>query len=215
MTKCSQVAPSSSHYIAAMDIPARERPRKQSFIFGRGNSRAEPYSFLQTVGTDCYKFSANVLLQRRKLGGMMAGSDEGTGTTRKRGRGARRSSRTPAARTTEATLTCPECSRTFTRAAALGAHRRRAHGVAGSSRRRTSTSLRRARAAGPASSATRRAARSGTNGATARSQGFSSGPVDRDALLQALFPSGVPARAEALSAVGAWLEEAERLAGMT
>ena len=29
-------------------------------------------------------------------------------------------------------LTCPECGKTFTRAAALGAHRKMTHGVAGS-----------------------------------------------------------------------------------
>ena len=31
-------------------------------------------------------------------------------------------------------LTCPECGKTFTRAAALGAHRKMTHGVAGTSK---------------------------------------------------------------------------------
>ena len=100
---------------------------------------------------------------------------------------------------------CPECGRTFARAAALGAHRR-SHGVAGrkSSAKRTGGRRR--------SPSTRRAAsaRGSTRAAgTPRAAG-----VDRDALLRGLFPNGVPARAEALSAVGAWLDEAERLAGL-
>jgi hypothetical protein len=35
--------------------------------------------------------------------------------------------------------------------------------------------------------------------------------VDRDALLNALFPSGIPARENVIREVGAWLDEAERL----
>jgi C2H2-type zinc finger protein len=78
---------------------------------------------------------------------------------------------------------CAECGRTFERAPALGAHRRRAHGIAGTARRRTvDTSRPRFK------------------------------DVDRDALLGALFPQGVPARAELLVAVSAWLDEADRLA---
>jgi hypothetical protein len=38
--------------------------------------------------------------------------------------------------------------------------------------------------------------------------------VDRDALLRALFPSGIPARDDVVRAVGAWLDEGERLARM-
>ena len=34
-------------------------------------------------------------------------------------------------------LTCPECGKTFTRAAALGAHRKMTHGVAGTSKNAT------------------------------------------------------------------------------
>ena len=34
-------------------------------------------------------------------------------------------------------FTCPECGRTFTRAQALGAHRRQAHGVVGTSKTAT------------------------------------------------------------------------------
>ena len=83
------------------------------------------------------------------------------------------------------TFTCPECGKSFTRAASLGAHRNRAHGISGAS------SSRRARPATP-----RRTA----------------GTVDRDALLASLFPNGIPARERLIREVNAWLDEAERLA---
>jgi len=35
---------------------------------------------------------------------------------------------------------------------------------------------------------------------------------DRDQLLSALFPNGIPAKSETLRAVNAWLDEGERLA---
>jgi hypothetical protein len=40
----------------------------------------------------------------------------------------------------------------------------------------------------------------------------SSGTVNRDSLLQALFPSGIPARESVIRDVNSWLDEAERLA---
>ncbi len=100
-------------------------------------------------------------------------------------------------------FTCPECGRSFGRAAALGAHRR-SHGVVGKksgSQRATGRRRRSSRA----SSAAR------TSGRRSRSTQRTSG-VNRDALLRALFPNGVPAREQTLSAVSAWLDEAERLA---
>ena len=39
----------------------------------------------------------------------------------------------PAPIGSSAALTCPECGRSFTRPAALGAHRKMTHGVAGTS----------------------------------------------------------------------------------
>ena len=78
---------------------------------------------------------------------------------------------------------CPECGRTFGRAAALGAHRKRSHGVAGSSR--------------PG----RGAASSRRNGA-----------LDHNQLLRTLFPNGLPADVEVIGAVNRWLAEADRLA---
>ena len=47
-----------------------------------------------------------------------------------------------AAASVAATLSCPECGKSFTRAAALGAHRKMTHGVAGSSANATSNRAR-------------------------------------------------------------------------
>jgi Zinc finger, C2H2 type len=110
---------------------------------------------------------------------------------------------------------CPECGRSFTRAAALGAHRRRAHGVVGSSAQaraksaRRSSSATRQRTAGRASTARAAADGSRVAGGVRRD---GSARVDRDALLQAIFPGGVPAREAVIRAANAWLDEAERLA---
>jgi|GraSoiStandDraft_24_1057298.scaffolds.fasta_scaffold42230_2 hypothetical protein len=110
---------------------------------------------------------------------------------------------------------CPECGRTFIRAAALGAHRRRVHDVVGSSNR----SRARARAEGSRSrngSAGRRrtrTSRGGRSGASETRPAEAAG-LDRDALLQALFPAGIPAKESVLQSVNRWLEEAERLARM-
>src|SRR5205085_12153658 len=97
-------------------------------------------------------------------------------------------------------LACPECGRMFGRPAALGAHRSRTHGVAGTTR--NAASGRRQDTAG----------RVASDGRTRRGVDAGGGPVDRDALLQTLFPNGLPARASTLAAVAAWLDEAERLA---
>lgn len=110
--------------------------------------------------------------------------------------------------TADVQLVCPDCGKTFARAASLGAHRRQAHGVAGSSanaRQRRSPSGRRATRRGGARAAT--AARS--NGAEASRP---RGGVDRDALLSALFPKGIPPREDVVRSVNSWLDEAERLA---
>jgi hypothetical protein len=100
---------------------------------------------------------------------------------------------------------CPECGRTFGRAQALGAHRRQAHGVAGTSRRAQAraAAVRRPGAGG------RRLRTSSTANDSSRGDA-----VDRDRLLQALFPNGIPARAEVIRAVEAWLAEAERVVKM-
>lgn len=106
-------------------------------------------------------------------------------------------------------LKCPECGKTFERPAALGAHRRRAHGVAGASSR--TTGQRRARR-----SQQRRTAMStdGRRRSTARRRGGDQQAVDRDALLQQLFPGGIPARESVIERVNSWLDEAEKLAAL-
>jgi hypothetical protein len=128
---------------------------------------------------------------------------------------------------------CVECGRTFTRAASLGAHRRQAHGVPGASaqssqrangsRRASSTSAgaktvrTRARTAtsdgkrtsGTTARAGRRASSSARANGSTRRRG-----VDRDALLQALFPDGIPARENVIRSLNNWLDEADRLARM-
>jgi len=105
---------------------------------------------------------------------------------------------------------CPECGRTFGRAAALGAHRRRAHGVVGATAR--------TRSASGSSRRSRRttASRARATTATASRDGRrrSSGGANRDALLAALFPNGIPPREDVIRAVNQWLDEGERLAGM-
>lgn len=99
-------------------------------------------------------------------------------------------------------LACPECGKTFTRPAALGAHRRRAHGVAGSSSR---------------TRARRPAARTPTTATAARMRRSSNGArrgIDRDALLATLFPKELPAREAVIRAANDWLDQAEQLAEM-
>lgn len=120
----------------------------------------------------------------------------------------------------DGTLTCPECGRDFARPASLGAHRNRAHGVVGASRRRAGrrSSSRNGGTTGraPATQATRQQStrtrnRASSSAGGARSDGARS-RIDRDALLQTLFPNGVPAREEVIRRANAWLDEAEQLA---
>ncbi len=102
-------------------------------------------------------------------------------------------------------LTCPECGKTFTRPASLGAHRQRVHGVAGSSQNAQSRR-----------GATRKAAGTRTRGqakaAAATGTSAGGGAVDHDALLRALFPDGIPPRQETIAAVNDWLAQADSLA---
>jgi hypothetical protein len=134
--------------------------------------------------------------------------------TRTRGR-ARKPSTTAAGTATSgaggAALTCPECGRTFSRPAALGAHRSRVHGVAGSSqnarsrRNRTTAPAQQRRARQTATPAPSRS----SNGATRRS---ARDGVDHNALLRTLFPDGIPPKHETIAAVNDWLAQADTLA---
>ena len=105
--------------------------------------------------------------------------------------------KTTAAAGSNMTFACPECGKTFSRAASLGAHRNRAHGVTGASGRRAETR--------------RRASPTTTSRRTASTR-TRQDSIDRDALLQALFPSGIPAKESVIRDVNAWLDQAERLA---
>jgi uncharacterized C2H2 Zn-finger protein len=102
-----------------------------------------------------------------------------------------------------ATLKCPECGRTFTRAASLGAHRHQAHGVAG-------------RSANAANASRRPKTTDAGNGSSGRSSAANGGAqnrssINRDELLASVFPAGIPAKEMVIRAVNSWLDEAERL----
>lgn len=121
----------------------------------------------------------------------------------------RRQQRTSTGESPE-TFECPECGRRFDRAASLGAHRQRAHGVAGKSKRgRQQTQQRTTRRAGRARGGRRR-------GATpaGASDGQPRASVDRNALLEQLFPAGIPPRDDVVRRVNVWLDEAEELAAL-
>jgi uncharacterized C2H2 Zn-finger protein len=117
----------------------------------------------------------------------------------------------------DSALSCPECGKTFARPASLGAHRNRAHGIAGGSKRAQRTRTR-ATAQGSATRrsssnppATRRQTTRATSNGNSSGRGQTSA-VNRDALLQALFPNGVPAREAVIRRANAWLDEADQLA---
>lgn len=98
---------------------------------------------------------------------------------------------------------CPECGRTFARPAALGAHRRRVHNIAGARSARTARST----------TGRRRATRTvAVRTASAAPVATATTGVDRDALLAAVFPNGVPPKESVIREVSAWLDEAEKLA---
>jgi predicted RNA-binding Zn-ribbon protein involved in translation (DUF1610 family) len=140
----------------------------------------------------------------------------------------RASSKRTAAQTAaraSAEFVCPECGRTFTRAAALGAHRSRAHGVAGRSTRAANRRASSARAASakrgsatrtPSAAAAqpRSAAKTRTGAATRVRTLRRRNGIDRDALLKTLFPDGMPPREEVIRAASGWLDDAERLSRM-
>jgi hypothetical protein len=122
-------------------------------------------------------------------------------------------------------FTCPECGRTFSRAAALGAHRRQAHGIAGAKSQSGGKTSRSARTSSGTRATTQRRRRTakttsarapagGRSAAAPRARARADGTVDRDALLKALFPNGIPAKESVIRALNGWLDEAERLTHM-
>lgn len=109
-----------------------------------------------------------------------------------------------------AEFVCPECGRRFARAAALGAHRRSAHGVVGARTRARATA--RGEARGSRARRTRPAASEGGVSTQRSRRSGQDGALDRDALLKAVFPNGIPPSEEVVRSLNAWLDEAERLA---
>ena len=150
----------------------------------------------------------------------MATTKTGRGRSTQRRRNAKTSGDSAAGKTS-GQFRCPDCGRTFDRPQSLGAHRRQAHGVAGNSKRSQSRAAAASRGAAQprrsaqsTPSATTRGRRSGEADNGSRSGGGSAlaATVNRDALLRALFPHGIPAREDVLRDVNGWLDEAERLA---
>jgi predicted RNA-binding Zn-ribbon protein involved in translation (DUF1610 family) len=121
---------------------------------------------------------------------------------------------TPTA-TSAAEFTCPECGKTFNRAASLGAHRNRAHGITGASKRRTKASTAITPSAESSGTHRRRTnrRRNSTQPTTAATRTRQRGTsINRNQLLQALFPNGVPPREDVIRRISNWLDEAEHLA---
>lgn len=109
----------------------------------------------------------------------------------------------------QGTFVCPECGKSFSRAQALGAHRSRTHGVAGTSQAALAARRRSGAKTGTARAGQRR--RLTARGSRQQSPERDGGRVDRDQLLATLFPNGVPARVSVIEALARWLEEADRL----
>ncbi len=165
----------------------------------------------RAVGTRARKTSAAKTASNRRSAPSASHKAAGA-ATRKRSAGkttatrkpvTRRSAGAPSSRSS-GTLVCPECGKTFTRAASLGAHRNRAHGIVGAAAKARS-------AAGAAGRKTRV-----SNGGS-RAGGRSAAPsgIDRDALLAALFPEGIPAKESVIRQLDSWLSEGERLANLS
>jgi predicted RNA-binding Zn-ribbon protein involved in translation (DUF1610 family) len=110
---------------------------------------------------------------------------------------------------------CPQCGRTFTRAAALGSHRRHAHNILGAASQTPAQTTKPPIKTAPTPKPTRRRRTPTTTKATAtparRSSSPSNGSINRDALLHTLFPNGIPAKENVIRSVNNWLDEAERL----
>ena len=111
-------------------------------------------------------------------------------------------------------LECPECGKRFGRPASLGAHRQRAHGVAGASKRNGGS---RSRTPTTPASGRRQSSEGGRrrrSAAAASARPKADNGVDRDALLRQLFPNGIPPREQIVKRASSWLDEAEKLAAL-
>ena len=104
---------------------------------------------------------------------------------------------------------CPECGRTFTRAASLGAHRRQTHRIPGATK---ATQAAKSSTATPSAKTVRRRRARARSTTVPASSTVSIGATNRDALLGTLFPNGIPANESVIRSLNAWLDEADRLA---
>src|SRR5207253_2778692 len=100
----------------------------------------------------------------------------------------------------------------FTRAAALGAHRSRAHGVAGASAQSKKRAATRKRPTRGAAATARTTGVARTRSARTAPPARSNDGVNRDALIRALFPAGIPPKEDVIRSLNEWLDEADRLA---
>lgn len=92
---------------------------------------------------------------------------------------------------------CPECGAEFGRPQGLGIHRRSVHGIEGSASATVAARNKRLREDGAAA------------GGQSRRSSSPKEPVGLHAVLQHLFPDGIPAKK--IPAVLAWIEETRRL----
>ena len=111
-------------------------------------------------------------------------------------------------------LECPECGKRFGRPASLGAHRQRAHGVAGASKRNGGSGSQPPTTPASGRGQSSEGGRRGRSTAAASRRPKSTNGVDRDALLRQLFPNGIPPREQIVKRVSSWLDEAEKLAAL-
>lgn len=124
-----------------------------------------------------------------------------------------RSARARTSASASSEFVCPECGRSFSRAAALGAHRSRVHGVPGRSAQTKQNRASTGRTSTAKTAATTRRGASQTRArGTRQTSTASRDGINRDQLLHLLFPAGMPAREDVIRAVSGWLEDAERLA---
>ena len=174
---------------------SRRRRSKQMHPFRVGT--AVPISLLGTATRIAREGAEMPRARKAATSKRQSATTTGRETSTKRQGTATRASTTRTRSTATAasgSLACPECGKAFTRAASLGAHRNRAHGVVGASSRSS-------------------AARSSTARAASRARGRGAG-VNRDALLSNLFPNGIPAKESVIREVNEWLDQAERLASL-
>ena len=170
----------------------RPRPLASAGIVGALRRLLLPHEAF-SIGVRIYRLGPD---RRHTMSGSAA--ERKTGGSRRRSSSSDGTNSTSASPTEQSAFVCPECGKSFSRAQALGAHRSRTHGVAGTSRAARATSKRtgtKSAAPGRRATASKRPGRR-----SARSGGMQ---FDRDKVLAAVFPNGVPPKAERDRGAGA------------